>query len=276
MANWCDNHLIIMVPAESMSDTDADAASSAELERFKKALDESGKGLMETFLPMPEKYNDTVSDRANSVTADDVKTWRDWQVENWGVKWGDSYLKVFDIDEDNEQLELIFGTRWNLPVAGLAAISKLFPTLEFLDDWEEETPSKGYLLVRDGEVAWSVARVPPFGYPATQGGQLITREVSIPEQGEALIGEYYDERGRTRLDIPHVGNERNVVLRQLRQAVGNNLGEMGLTYPSGLSGSKAKAIKQARECFERQVKAMATSDHEAYEAATRVPKRTAA
>jgi Ferredoxin-like domain in Api92-like protein len=167
VANWCDSHLIIMVTSESMNDPEAYATSRAELERFKKALDEIGKGLMETFLPMPEKYNDTVRDRANSVTAEDGKTWYDWQVENWGVKWGDSYLKV--LDKANKQLELMFRTAWGLPVAGLAAISKLFPTLEFLDDWEEETPSKGYLLARDGEVAWSVARVPALRVEAIEG-----------------------------------------------------------------------------------------------------------
>jgi hypothetical protein len=120
MANWCDNHLIIMVTLQSMNDPEAYATSRAELERLKNALDESGKGLMETFLPMPEKYNDTVRDRANSVTADDGKTWFDWQLENWGAIGSTSDMEALEFgDIDEDQLDLTFRTPWDLPVAGL-------------------------------------------------------------------------------------------------------------------------------------------------------------
>lgn len=53
----------------------------------------------------------------------------------------------------------------------------------------------------------------------------------------------------------------------------NKLGVLGLTFLSGLPGSKARAMKVARDLFERQVEATAASDRPSYEAATRVSKR---
>lgn len=174
MANWCQHHLSIMVTLQSINDPEAYPASRAELERFKNGLDASGKGVMETFLPMPEKCNDTVHDHANSVTADDGKTWFDWQLENWGAIASTSDMEALEVgDIDDDELILTFQTPWDLPVAGLATISKLFPTLEFLDDYDYvEDPSgqsKGYLRVRDGEVAWSEARIPALRGEATEG-----------------------------------------------------------------------------------------------------------
>jgi hypothetical protein len=81
----------------------------------------------------------------------------------------------------------------------------------------------------------------------------MTKEVSIPEQGAALIGWYWDESAQVRIDHPEKGAERNATFRVLGQAVRNKLGVLGLQYPSGLPKGKARAMQVAREHFTRQL-----------------------
>ena len=98
----------------------------------------------------------------------------------------------------------------------------------------------------------------------------MTRDVSIPEQGAALIGRYWDDSAQTRIDIREKGRERNDVFRELRRDVGYRLQELGLTYPAGLPDGKARAVEVSRELFVAQLQAKGPRG-----AATSVPARFA-
>lgn len=83
----------------------------------------------------------------------------------------------------------------------------------------------------------------------------MTREVSIPEQGAALIGWYWDESARVRIDYPEKGPVRNEAFRELKLDVVARLRELGLTYVPGLPSGKASAMRVAYERFTRELEA---------------------
>jgi len=105
--------------------------------------------LFDTFVPMPKKYE--YAD--NLHPADDGKTRRDWEMEHWGLKWGDGIGRV-QVDKRRHQLlVLYFRTPWGAPDKGVVEISRQFPLVEFLDYWlNDETPSRGRLLAIGGSI----------------------------------------------------------------------------------------------------------------------------
>lgn len=141
MPNWCDNTLVVTGYVQ-------DILSFAE--RLKNGKWEKGNLLLlQTFVPMPEKYEGTVSG-SDPITADDGLTWYDWQNKYWGVKWGDIDTEI--VDKQPGKIWISFRTPWGPPVEGLQAISKMFPKLTFEVDWREESPSRGHFIIENGEM----------------------------------------------------------------------------------------------------------------------------
>jgi hypothetical protein len=148
MPNWCSNNVTITGDTEEVR---------AFVDRIQDNPGPDGLQLLQTFVPMPSKYVGTVEGSPRQA-ADDGLTWWDWQIKNWGVKWGDTNLFIDDACDD--YVILNFSTPWGPPVEGLLAISRLFPSLTIVDDWDEESPSKGYLSVRGGVVLTNQAVSP--------------------------------------------------------------------------------------------------------------------
>jgi hypothetical protein len=166
MPNWCKNDLLITC------DEHPDALKqltefTTRLEASHGVYDEGYRAgqeyylLLDTFVPMPEKYRGTVSGSPSvHKAADDGLTWYEWAIANWGTKWSDADTTIEDSyrfpgDDGTEfvsELRLRFDTPWCPPEQALLSISAQFPLLTFFDDWDEESPSKGYLTIRAGEV----------------------------------------------------------------------------------------------------------------------------
>lgn len=141
MPNWCENELTVL------------GGDPHELLDFStklwSSLDEDGHfHLLEKFVPMPEKYVDTVSGSASiEVRADDDLNWYDWCVANWSCKWPDSETSA-QFGED--QITLRFLTPWAPPQQGITLIVKQFPTLRFVCRWSEEGGESGEFEVVTG------------------------------------------------------------------------------------------------------------------------------
>lgn len=88
MPNWCSNVLHIK-------------ADSKKLEAIKKAV-ENEESFAQVIRPMPSELEGTESPT-------DEPNWYDWQVSNWGCKWGDSEAVL---NEDGDGLTIHFSTPW--------------------------------------------------------------------------------------------------------------------------------------------------------------------
>jgi hypothetical protein len=117
--------------------------------RLRQGVADDSLNLLQTFVPMPDKYEGTV-EGTNRKTADDGQTWYNWQIQRWGVKWGDCKGEILDATDD--RVTLWFSTPWGPPVEGLKAISVQYPHLIFEVEWDEESPSQGQFEILDGAV----------------------------------------------------------------------------------------------------------------------------
>jgi len=129
--------------------------------------------ILQTFLPMPEVLNGTVSptptspdphpnwanmvaegtmtqERYDALCADQRERyergqksftqtgyydWWHWQNTNWGVKWGDSDTSI-TLYEDGS-ISGTFTTPWGPPIEGILRISLQFPNCTFCISWYE-------------------------------------------------------------------------------------------------------------------------------------------
>lgn len=75
-------------------------------------------------------------------------TWYDWNLANWGSKWGStsSYLQTNDILE--------FDTAWSAPVPIVIELSKKYPEITFTHIWADEDmgSNTGRIIYIDGEI----------------------------------------------------------------------------------------------------------------------------
>lgn len=56
--------------------------------------------------------------------------WYDWQHKNWGIKWGDAETEM--VSQTDTYVDYRFETPWSPPIAGMDAISLMFPDLTFV------------------------------------------------------------------------------------------------------------------------------------------------
>jgi len=158
MPNHCSNETTIHGTKEALDD-------------FMARLSE-GKGMAETFRPIPqgladtpsvfcsaephpnwlvmlnngemtqERYDELVKDNAENYAQRQANLaeygysdWYDWAISNWGTKWGD-YDLVLDRDSD-DYLFARYTTAWGPMLEALRYISGLFPDLQFLTTYDE-------------------------------------------------------------------------------------------------------------------------------------------
>lgn len=147
MPNHCQNTLTIIGEKE-------------KVQEFMEGIDED-KGWIKTYYPMPSILKNTRKPNADGKVVimlhDEVTrnedfivlteeqssiftsvhghtNWYDWAVDNWGTKWGDYYQKY----QYSEGLASIhFSTAWSPPIPALDVVSKKFPELQFILEYEE-------------------------------------------------------------------------------------------------------------------------------------------
>lgn len=137
MPNWCTNRLLIVPDGVAGKSQLRDLWSRLEpniVTGSEKPWDDQ-LHLLDTFVPMPEKYEGTV-EGSESRPADDGLTWYAWQRKNWGTKWGDCEGSVLERTDD--RLVLQFETPWGPPEPGLVRVQDLFPDLVFVCGWYGE------------------------------------------------------------------------------------------------------------------------------------------
>ena len=136
MPNWCYNTLRVKGDAK-------------ERERFHELATQNGKlEILKNLYPTPAELVDTPSgyfggdkqaevERMNAQNLEKYgsKDWYDWNIKNWGTKWGDCETWVDDSQEDTLYG---FDTAWSPPIEGLTHISSMFPTLDFILTYSEE------------------------------------------------------------------------------------------------------------------------------------------
>jgi hypothetical protein len=92
--------------------------------------------------------------------------WYEWEYDTWGTKWGDCDTNIIDRAEGN--LLLQFATAWGPADKAWLTISKLFPTLSFQFDYDEEAGFFcGYHVIRDGSIIFETMFIPcdnPFDW----------------------------------------------------------------------------------------------------------------
>jgi hypothetical protein len=151
MPNYCDNKLTVSWSYDRHSHRRCARQLATFAKRVRAGAGCDSLNLLSTFVPMPVVYEDTVHGTPDvHRPAPDGLTWYDWQANHWGVKWGDGPGEL--VIDESDLLALRFRTPWAPPTEGLLAISRQFPALRFFNDWDEETPCKGYLVVRDGDI----------------------------------------------------------------------------------------------------------------------------
>jgi len=151
MPNWCRNMLYVTARHD---ENDEEALQlNAFREKLLAGVDEAPESprlhLLDTFVPMPAKYEGTV-EGSDRIAADDGLTWWDWQRFNWGVKWGDCQGEV--LADDQVVMTLVFDTPWGPPTEGIQRISSDYPRLHFYLDWEEESGSRGYIVIEAARI----------------------------------------------------------------------------------------------------------------------------
>lgn len=88
-----------------------------------------------------------------------------WQVENWGTKWGAYGIEL--VRHEPTYVKYSFDTAWHLPDEWLSKTSSLFPTLEFFLSYSEESPSRGRVRFKNGKMLDDIHEGYSFdeGYP---------------------------------------------------------------------------------------------------------------
>jgi hypothetical protein len=123
MPNWCNNKLAVYGPEEDVTRFRERAIGCSPWTHIKE---QKGNVLnFHSLVPIPPDVLSAEYDLAGY----------DWEVANWGCKWGacDSELT----DEWEGHLAYTFDTAWAPPVAFLTKLAPQWPTLIFLLDYEE-------------------------------------------------------------------------------------------------------------------------------------------
>jgi hypothetical protein len=112
-------------------------------------------------VPFPKELEGTTSGSPNSIPEEERKrhpellkkygavNWYDWNIKNWGTKWGAYDVEPVQTVEDG--LKFIFNTAWSPPTGWLVTTAKLYPSLKFVDNWKDEGGGCGRLTLHYAE-----------------------------------------------------------------------------------------------------------------------------
>lgn len=78
-----------------------------------------------------------------------------WQLDNWGVKWGDRDTECRELFHSDDMAHTTavfnFSTPWHFPLVGFMTITSMFPTLRFQFEIHEECGLfAGFIVMRNG------------------------------------------------------------------------------------------------------------------------------
>ena len=140
MPNWCMNRLEV-------------TGSEAEVKRFRELAEDPKGECSQRYAPYPGiSLKDQEGEKEGTVLCFNKlrpvpaelqakeydKGGYEWEVKNWGCKWGASSAEVDDNSiKECGLLSYSFDTPWGPPEALMGHISELFPGLEFELEWEE-------------------------------------------------------------------------------------------------------------------------------------------
>lgn len=165
MPNWCSNNLTIRGDETKISDLISRVTKTDDngnvyydilgsLLPTPKDLQETmagGYGRNEDGTKKPEQIELEAKQEAN-IAKYGHRDWYDWNVANWGTKWGDSDTHI--VGQYADMVAFVFETAWSPPETGIANISKLFPELSFVIAYSEEGMDfYGATAFRNGEHA---------------------------------------------------------------------------------------------------------------------------
>lgn len=162
MPNWTSNHLTV-------------TGEQTEIDRFvADTMNDNGvRAILPNIIPQPDILTGTISPTPTNTPNENWKTlvkngemtsdeydflvhentikvqqaeqareatgytnWYDWQVANWGVKWGDTATTI--IDSGDGYVTFRFDTPWSPAITGFTKVAQKYPTLTFTLLYEGE------------------------------------------------------------------------------------------------------------------------------------------
>jgi len=169
MPNWCTNTLSIVGPEDKLHEFKERANDYGPTYNNPRPLvigKKKEKKLLSfhAFVPVPNElqkmtYGAEYEKRSgkNKVAIEetlvDVDDWDrtdqdwgenqissgyDWEVANWGCKWGASQVQIMYDGTNGEPLVYAFETPWGPPEAFLDRVAEMYPELEFHIEFKEE------------------------------------------------------------------------------------------------------------------------------------------
>ncbi len=170
MPNWCKNGLHVRGEANEVK---------VFLDKLKR-FDDGGYSIISALVPCPPEMKEINSGSAmiegvrydrwtevgegkdrvmTAITPErevelkerfGARDWYEWEVANWGGKWGDCDTKLEEQDEDH--LYFAFDSAWGSPHKAFDTIAGMFPALRFnLKYGQGETEFEGYVIWRNGK-----------------------------------------------------------------------------------------------------------------------------
>ena len=119
-----------------------------------------GEWTQEQYDQRVAENNELLKKQEENTAKFGAKDWYEWQVENWGVKWGDCETSFYEEPyptgyEDIWCVSGYFQTPWGTASAGFRKISAKFPNCAFMFDSDEEAGFFcGIEIMHDGEIPY--------------------------------------------------------------------------------------------------------------------------
>jgi len=148
--NWCSNDLYIDGNIGDLAQIVAALAHNGEAISFDGILPTPPELLADTSPPKVDE--DELARRKAKYGASD---WYDWQLRNWGTKWGphDGYLEDDSEGEFGRRLWYRFSTAWAPPIEAFVTISQRWPEVFFTLAYDEPGENfGGYVVIKNGEI----------------------------------------------------------------------------------------------------------------------------
>lgn len=116
--------------------------------------------IVESFIPCPPQLYELPSptfdedERQRNIATYGAAHWYEWQMSNWGNKWGDVHTHRDDYG-DEEEIVYRFDTAWGTLEKAFVRISELFPDLRFQFSYDEEAGFfAGSQVMKNGEIVY--------------------------------------------------------------------------------------------------------------------------
>jgi len=186
MPNWCHSVLTVNGDAESIS---------LFMQGLKKEDGKETYEILKSYYPCPEdlidtmagsmpesdeRYQEWMEKKASNRERYGYEDWYEWCWDKWGTKWGD--CNTYLLSQTQNQLVFQLESAWSPIEAGLAEVSRIFPTLTFeLEMLEESGEYAGLHVMKEGNTIF---------YEEFAPGEMISE---MSEDGEEFDYDVYDE-----------------------------------------------------------------------------------